>query len=141
MKYSQRAKIIIIVCILAIGACSALALLKGLRPSAGLPYESVTMEQAIEYMEYEEGYVLLDVGTMEEYAARHIAGALNIPYDSLVSEVDTVVPDRSRMVYVYDRDEDREDKACRKLSELGYTNITAIGKMDEWTGDFEGTDI
>jgi len=132
---------IIIACILAIAACSALALLKGLRPTAGLPYESVTMEQAIEYMEYEEGYILLDVGTGEEYTACHIAGALSVPYDSLVSQAAAVLPDKDRMIYVYDRDDDREDRACRKLSELGYTNITAIGRMSDWTGDFEGTDV
>ena len=140
MKTSQKAKNIILVCILSIGICSGIALLKGLRPTEGLPYEKLTMEQAMEYMEYEEGYILVDVGTAEQYASRHIPGAVNLPYDTLVSLAAAELPDKSRMIYIYDRKHDREDKACRKLCEMGYTSITCIGKMDEWQGEFEGID-
>ncbi len=141
MKHSQKAKNIILTCMLAVGIFSAIALLRGLRPSKGLPYESVTMEQALEYMEFEEGYVLLDIGTWEEFARKHIAGAVNIPYDSLMQRAPGELPDKTRMIYVYGREQELEDRACRKLSEMGYTSITCIGLMDEWTGEFEGTDV
>lgn len=140
MKHSQKAKYIILTCMLAVGVCSAAALLKALRPSAGLPYENVTMEQAMEYMAYEQGYVLLDIGTDEEYISRHIPGAVHIPYDDLVAGAARELPDKSRVIYVYGREEKQEDKACRKLSELGYTGITCIGMLDDWPGEFEGTD-
>lgn len=141
MKHSQKAKNIILTCMLAVGVFSAIALLQGLRPSKGLPYESVTMEQALEYMEFEEGYVLLDIGTWEEFAQKHIAGAMNIPYDSLMQRAPGELSDKTRMIYVYGREQELEDRACRKLSEMGYTSITCIGLMSEWTGEFEGTDV
>lgn len=141
MKHSQKAKYIVLTCMLAVGICSALALWKALRPTGDLPYERVTMEQAMEYMAFEEGYVLLDIGTAEEYTRRHIAGALNIPYDALLASVPSEIPDKTKVIYVYGREEKPEDKACRKLSELGYTGVTAIGLMDDWPGDFEGSDL
>ena len=42
-------------------------------------YSQVTMQEAVEMMEKEENYIILDVRTQEEFAAGHIPGAIVIP--------------------------------------------------------------
>ncbi len=126
MKHSQRAKVILSICMLLVGLSSAVALVKAFRPTAGLPYEQVTLEQAEKYMEFEEGYVLADVSTEEEYAKGHMAGAVCIPYETLVEKAIRILPDKQQMIYVYAYDNVISGNACRKLSELGYSSVTQI---------------
>ena len=38
-------------------------------------YRQITMQEAVEMMEKEENYIILDVRTHEEFAAGHIPGA------------------------------------------------------------------
>ncbi len=140
MRHSQKAKYIISACMLAVGIFSAIILYKSLLPGDGVPYEVITPVQALEYMEYEEGYVLLDIGSPEEYAKLHIKGAINLPYDVLLDRIVTSVPDKTRMIYLYDRENESADKAALKLSEMGYVSVTRIGRLKEWTGSFEGDD-
>ena len=42
-------------------------------------YRQITMQEAVEMMEKEENYIILDVRTHEEFAAGHIPGAIVIP--------------------------------------------------------------
>ena len=53
MKHSQKARLIITTCMVMVGLFSVFVLYKNFRPSRGLPYERLTMDQALEYMEYE----------------------------------------------------------------------------------------
>ena len=141
MRHSQKAKYIISTCMLAVGLFSAFILYRSFRPTAGLPYEKITPEQAMEYMDYEEGYILLDIDDAEEYSSLHIAGAINIPYSQLLDKIVTEIPDKKKMIYLYGNDEVTADKAAVKLSELGYDNITMIGVLKDWTGNLEGSSV
>ena len=132
MKHSQKARLIITTCMVMVGLFSVFVLYKNFRPSRGLPYERLTMDQALEYMEYEGGYVLVDVGTPEEFAEGHIPEAINIPYDTLLVTMPVELPDFSRQIYLYGHEKEISDKAARKLCELGYSSITAIGLWQDW---------
>lgn len=71
----------------------------------------------------EQGALLIDVRTMEEFAQGHVEGALNIPYqetDKLMSAIGT---DKTRPVVVYCRSGNRSGKAKVVLEAKGYTNI------------------
>ena len=71
----------------------------------------------------EQGALLIDVRTMEEFAQGHVDGALNIPYqdtDKLMSAIGT---DKTRPVVVYCRSGNRSGKAKVVLEAKGYTNI------------------
>lgn len=71
----------------------------------------------------EQGALLIDVRTTEEFAQGHVDGALNIPYqetDKLMSAIGT---DKTRPVVVYCRSGNRSGKAMVALETKGYTNI------------------
>jgi phage shock protein E len=82
----------------------------------------------------EQGALLIDVRTMEEFAQGHVDGALNIPYqetDKLMSAIGT---DKTRPVVVYCRSGNRSGKAKIVLETKGYTNIfnaTGYGALKE----------
>ena len=57
------------------------------------------------------------------------------------SEQEEGVHDVDKVPSDVQTEQELEDRACRKLSEMGYTSRTCIGLMDEWTGEFEATDV
>lgn len=134
MEHSKKAFLIIGSCMVLVGIFSAFILYKTLRPNKGLPYEQISMEQASEYMDYEEGYQLVDVRTREEYEEGHIPGAVCIPNEILAEEAEARLPDKEQMIYVYCRSGRRSKQAAEVLCKLGYTNITEIGGINDWTG-------
>ena len=71
----------------------------------------------------EQGALLIDVRTTEEFEQGHVEGALNIPYqeiDKLMSAIGTY---KTRPVVVYCRSGNRSGKAKVVLETKGYTNI------------------
>ena len=132
MKHAQKAKIIFIFCIVLVGIFSGYSMYRSLRPSGDLPYERITMEKALEYMEYETGYILLDVSKEEDYAKHHIPGSVNIPYAGLAAQAMQLLPVLDQMIYVCASREKDSRAAAKKLCKLGYTNITEIGSTSAW---------
>ena len=130
MKHSQKAKYILCACMLLVGIFSAVALLKTFRPSGSLPYEVLTMEKAGRYMEYEEGYALIDISEESAYEAGHLKGAENIPYEQLYKSASTLLPDPEQSIYLCGADEQLRAKAAMKLCELRYTNVAVIEGTD-----------
>ena len=137
MEHTNKVFLIVGLCIFLTAAFSAAILIKTLWPSKGLPYEQITMEQAAEYMEYESDYILLDVRTEEEYAKGHIPGAICISSDEIKAKANELLPDKEQMIYVYCRSGNRSKKAAQTLCSMGYTNITEIGGIIDWTGETE----
>ena len=103
MNHTKKIKWVVGSCIALVGICSAVILYRTLRPERGLPYERISMEQAAEYMEYEQGYALVDARTREEYAEGHIPGAVCIPNEEIEELAPKLLPDCEQMVYVYCR--------------------------------------
>ena len=126
MRGRFSSKQIIGLCMVLISVFSLFILYKTMRPSRGLPFEELTLEQAAAYMEYEAEYILLDVSGPDEFEARHLPGALNIPADTLVKRAAAELPDPDALIYVCSQDPARSRSAAYKLCELGYTNITEI---------------
>lgn len=137
MENIKKVSLIVGICIALIAVFSTVILYKNIRPSKGLPYEQITMEQAAEYMEYGSGYVLLDVREQSEYAEGHIPGAICIPQGLVEDQAPEILTDREQMIYVYCRSGNRSKTAAQKLCNLGYTNITEIGGILDWTGETE----
>ena len=137
MDHSKKVFIIIGSCILTVAVISAIILYRALIANQGQPYERISMDQAAEYMEYEEGYILLDVRSKEEYEEGHIPGAVCIPLEELPERADAELKDKEQMIYVYCRSGNRSKKAAKKLCNMGYTNITEIGGIADWPGALE----
>ena len=98
-------------------------------------YRQVTMEEAVTMMAEEENYILLDVRTREEYADKHIPGAVCVPNETIGSEDIPELPDKEQLILVYCRSGNRSKQASAKLVELGYTNVVELGGINDWTGE------
>ena len=97
-------------------------------------YRQINMDEAITMMEEESGYIILDVRTPEEFADKHIPGAINIPNETIGTEEIPELPDKDRLIMVYCRSGNRSKQASEKLATLGYTNIVEFGGINDWPG-------
>ena len=98
-------------------------------------YTQITMTEAVEMMNTETNYIILDVRTHEEYNEGHIPGAICIPNETIGSEDLSALPDKNQLILVYCRSGNRSKQASEKLVLLGYTNIVEFGGIRDWTGD------
>ena len=98
-------------------------------------YRRITMQEAVEMMEKEENYIILDVRTHEEFAAGHIPGAIVIPNETIGTEDIPQLPDKDQLIMVYCRSGNRSKQASDKLVKMGYTNIVEFGGINSWPGE------
>ena len=98
-------------------------------------YRQINMDEAITMMEEESGYIILDVRTPEEFAERHIPGAINIPNETISTEEIPELPNKDQLILVYCRSGNRSKQASEKLVALGYTNIVEFGGINDWPGE------
>lgn len=98
-------------------------------------YTQITMEEAVALMEENEGYIILDVRTEEEFAEGHIPGAICIPNETIGDDVIEELTDKEQMILVYCRSGNRSKQASQKLADMGYTNIIEFGGIIDWEGE------
>lgn len=103
-------------------------------------YRQITMEEAAELMAKEDGYVILDVRTVEEYRERHIPNAVNLPNEEIGTEQIDLLPNKDQLILVYCRSGRRSKEASEKLVKLGYTNVVEFGGILDWKGETESGD-
>ncbi len=82
------------------------------------------------------GAVLLDVRTPQEFAVKHIPGAVNVPLQVIYTAY-TAIPEKSTPVYVYCRSGARSKTAAAELGRLGYNTVKEIGGIIHWRGPVE----
>ena len=95
-------------------------------------YEEITPAEAKALMDSEEGYIILDVRTPEEFAAGHIAGAILIPDYEIGEKAESILTDKDQLILVYCRSGRRSKNAANELATLGYTNIKEFGGINDW---------
>ena len=100
-------------------------------------YMNITAQQAKEIMDTEDGYVILDTRTQEEYDQGHIPNAILIPYDEILEKAETVLTDKNQLILVYCRSGRRSKLAAEDLVKLGYTNIKEFGGILDWPYEVE----
>ena len=98
----------------------------------GAVYVNITAEEAKQIMDTEEGYIILDVRTQEEYDESHIPGAILIPHTEIEARAEEVLTDKDQLILVYCRSGRRSKIAAEALLELGYTNIKEFGGIIDW---------
>ena len=81
----------------------------------------------------DEGAVLLDVRSEEEYQAGHLPGAILIPHDQLATRMDEL-PLRSQAIVVYCRSGGRSARAKSVLTQRGYDRVMNLGGIQDWPG-------
>ena len=98
----------------------------------GAVYMNITAEEAKQIMDSEEGYIILDVRTQEEYDQGHIPGATQISHEEIAEKAEGVLTDKDQLILVYCRSGRRSKIAAEALVELGYTNIREFGGIIDW---------
>ena len=98
---------------------------------------NITAEEAKTIMDTEQGYVILDTRTREEYDQGHIPGAIVIPHEKIAEKAEEVLTDKDQLILVYCRSGRRSKIAAEALAELGYTNIREFGGINDWPYEVE----
>ncbi|MBR6635370.1 MAG: lipoprotein [Clostridia bacterium] len=98
-------------------------------------YRQINMDEAVALMQEESGYIILDVRRPDEFAEKHIPGAVNIPNETIGTAEIYALPDKDQLILVYCRSGNRSKQASEKLVALGYTNVVEFGGIIDWTGE------
>ena len=95
-------------------------------------YEQITPAQAKEIMDSQDGYIILDVRTQEEFDEAHIEGAILIPDYEITDKAESVLKDKNQLILVYCRSGRRSKLAASDLVTLGYSNVKEFGGIIDW---------
>ena len=79
----------------------------------------------------DEGAVLLDVRSEGEFAEAHVAGALNIPVQSLARRLHELPP-KHHPIVVHCRSGMRSATAASLLRQAGWSTVVDIGGLPPW---------
>jgi len=80
-----------------------------------------------------EGAIVVDVRTEDEYNEKHIDGSLLLPLDSISEDtVLNVIDSKDTPIILYCRSGNRSSQALVKLEALGYTKVYDLGSIDNW---------
>ena len=71
----------------------------------------------------DDGALLIDVRSQQEFKAGHLEEAINIPHDKVEKMAEKIGDDKDREVVVYCRSGGRAEYARKALQEKGYNNV------------------
>jgi rhodanese-related sulfurtransferase len=103
-------------------------------PAAASPAPSATVsadhvDGAKAHALVHDGAVLVDVRSPEEFASKHIEGAVNVPVDEVTSHD---FGGKDKPVVLYCARGHRSEKAGEALRGQGYTHVYVLGAMSAW---------
>jgi len=100
--------------------------------ACGNKYETIDTNKALELIE--NGAIVIDVRTSEEYNEGHIKGSINIPVD----EIENITYGKDETLIVYCATGIRSTNAINKLVDMGYTSLYNLdGGLLNWGSDLE----
>ena len=102
--------------------------------SCGTGYKQISQDEAMQIMEEESGYLIVDVRRPDEFAEGHIEGAINVPNEGIAEEMPEELPDKNQLLLIYCRTGRRSKEASEKLAKIGYKNVYEFGGINTWTG-------
>ncbi|HRY77613.1 MAG TPA: rhodanese-like domain-containing protein [Candidatus Izemoplasmatales bacterium] len=94
--------------------------------------EKISASKGKTMMEENEDVILVDVRTLEEFAAGHIEGAILLPLASISAQASTVIPDKKAIYIIYCRSGNRSAQAVDLLVEMGYETLYDMGGIIDW---------
>ena len=77
----------------------------------------------------QEGALVIDVRSPEEFHSEHLPGALNIPLNELRERLPREVTDKNRVLLLHCQSGMRSRNGQRQLQRLGYTNVFNLGSL------------
>jgi rhodanese-related sulfurtransferase len=79
----------------------------------------------------DNGALLIDVRSAQEFAQGHLPNAINIPLDEVVQHIETF---REKPTLMYCQSGTRCQSAINQLKRHGLSDIYSLGSMDRWKG-------
>ena len=101
----------------------------------GASYTQISQAEALQMMQEQENYLIVDVRRTDEFAEGHIAGAINVPNEEIADEMPELLPDKDQLLLIYGRSGNRSKEASQKLADMGYTNVYEFGGINTWEGE------
>lgn len=119
--------------------CSNQTDLKSLENNKDLKieYKNISPIDAKKRLEKEEGIILLDVRTLEEYTEKHIPGSILIPVEVIEKEAQAKLKNKDATIFVYCRSGRRSVIAAEILVKQGYKNVFNLGGINDWQYETE----
>lgn len=115
-------KRIVMLCLCAMMLCSC-----GTEKQEKVTSQTIDCAQKEELME--DGAVLIDVRTSQEYAEGHLDNSINLTVDTIGVNIESLVSDKETKIIVYCRSGNRSATAADTLINLGYKNVYDLGAM------------
>ena len=97
-------------------------------------YTRIEQAEAMQMMNRDDGHVIVDVRNEDEYAEKHIPGAILVSLPTIGGERPASLPDTEQILLVYCRSGRRSKEASAKLADLGYKNVYEFGGINTWPG-------
>ena len=101
----------------------------------GATYTQISQDEAMQMMQDESDYLIVDVRRPDEFAEGHIAGAINVPNEEISDEMPELLPDKDQLLLIYCRSGNRSKEASQKLADMGYTKVYEFGGINTWEGE------
>lgn len=98
-------------------------------------YTQISVDEAKRMMAEDDGHLIVDVRTREEYEAGHIPGAICVPNESIADEPPEALPDQQQILLIYCRSGRRSKEAAQKLFDMGYVHVYEFGGILDWDGE------
>ena len=98
-------------------------------------YQTMEINDAAEMIAADDGHLLVDVRTKEEFEEKHLPGAILLPVDDIKDGKLERLPDKDQIILLYCRTGRRAKDAAEYLAKKGYTNIYEIGGIIDWKGE------
>jgi thioredoxin 1 len=86
----------------------------------------ITTEEVKKSLDAKEDVALLDVRTVGEYSRGKIEGGINLPVDEVAYKIESLIPDKSKKIYVYCLSGSRSVHAVEAMIKLGYSNVSTV---------------
>ena len=93
-------------------------------------YTQIDQDEAMRMMQEESDYLIVDVRRPDEFAEKHIKGAINVPNETITDEAPEALPDKDRLLLIYCRSGNRSKEASQKLADMGYTKVYEFGGIN-----------
>ena len=106
-----------------------------LNSCGGASYTQISQGEAMQMMQEQTDYLIVDVRRPDEFAEGHIAGAINVPNEEITDEMPEFLPDKDQLLLIYCRSGNRSKEASKKLADIGYTNVYEFGGINTWEGE------
>lgn len=100
-------------------------------------WKTITAEEARARMDSGDEVVIVDVRTESEYEEGHVPGAILLPNEEIGAGQPEQLPDLDAELLIYCRSGRRSAEAAKKLSAMGYTNVSDFGGILDWPYETE----